>query len=94
MHWLIEALVSPAPLSEGNAALLNNQRRQPHPLSCPLRREISPLRFASVEMTRGALANIVISSGDACRYGADGKRFDETLSREISHPNASCTMVE
>ena len=29
-------------------------------------------------------ANIVISSGDACRYGADGKRFDDTLSREIS----------
>ena len=56
-----------------DAALLHNQRRKPHPLSCPLRREISPLRFASVEMTRGALANIVISSGDACRYGADGK---------------------
>ena len=35
-------------------------------------------------MTGGALANIVISSGDACRYGADGKRFDDTLSREIS----------
>ena len=45
-------------------------------------------------MTREVLANIVISSGDAYRYGADGKRFDETLSREISHPNASCTMVE
>ena len=29
-------------------------------------------------------ANIVISSGDACRYEADGKRFDDTLSREIS----------
>ena len=27
MHWLIEALVSPAPLSEGNAALLHNPRR-------------------------------------------------------------------
>ena len=45
-------------------------------------------------MTRGALANIVISSGDACRYGADGNRIDETQSREISQPNASCTMVE
>lgn len=31
MHWLIEALVSPAPLSEGNAALLNNQRRSRGP---------------------------------------------------------------
>ncbi len=31
MHWLIEALVSPAPLSEGNAALLHNPRRQPRP---------------------------------------------------------------
>ena len=50
-------------------ALLNNPRRKPHPLSCPLRREISPLRFASVEMTRGALANIVISSGGMRRYG-------------------------
>ena len=73
-------------------ALLNNPQRKPHPLSCPLRREISPLRFASVEMTRGALANIVISSGDACRYGADGKRFDETLSREISQRNAARTI--
>ena len=27
MHWLIGALVSPALLSEGNAALLNNPRR-------------------------------------------------------------------
>lgn len=26
MHWLIEALVSPASLSESNAALLNNPR--------------------------------------------------------------------
>ena len=69
MHWLIEALVSPASLSESNAALLNNPQRKPHPLSCPLRREISPLRFASVEMTRGALANIVISSGGMRRYG-------------------------
>ena len=48
------------------------------------RKEISPLRSASVEMTRGALANIVISSGDACRYGADGKHSHDTLSREIS----------
>ena len=55
-------------------------------------RGISPLRFASVEMTRGALANTVISSGDACRYGADGKRFDETLSREISQRNAARTI--
>ncbi len=36
---------------------------------------------------------LVISSGAACRYGADGKRFDDTLSREISRRNASCTMV-
>ena len=33
------------------------------------------------------LANTVISSGDACRYGADGKRFNDTLSREISRRN-------
>ena len=39
---------------------------------------------STVEMTRGVLANIVISSGDACRYGADGKRSHDTLSREIS----------
>ena len=58
----------------------------------PSEGEISPLRFASVEMTRGALANIVISSGDACRYGADGNRFDETLSREISQCNAARTI--
>ena len=69
-------------------ALLNNLRRKPHPLFCPLRREISPLRFATVEMTIGVPANIVISSGDACRYGADGKRIDDTLSPEISQRNA------
>ena len=92
MHWLIEALVSPALLSESDAqrthfegaerrtkcsesfslwdaALLHNPRRKPHPLSCPLRREISPLRFASVEMTIGVPANIVISSGGMRRYG-------------------------
>ena len=46
-------------------------------------------------MTRGALANIVISSGgDASVWVLEGNHFDETLSREISHPNASCTMVE
>ena len=50
----------------------------------------TPQRF--VEMTRGVLANIVISSGDACRYGADGKRFDETLSPEISQRNAARTI--
>ena len=43
-------------------------------------------------MTRGALANIVISSGAACRYGADGKRFDDTLSPEISQRNAARTI--
>ena len=73
-------------------ALLNNPRRKPHPLFCPLRREISPLRSATVEMTIGVPANIVISSGDACRYGADGKRFDDTLSREISQRNAARTI--
>ena len=40
------------------------------------------------EMTRGALVTIVISSGAACRYGADGKRIDDTLSREIFCRNA------
>ena len=38
------------------------------------------------------LAVTVISSGAACRYGADGKRSHDTLSREISHRNAACTM--
>ena len=56
------------------------------------RKEISPHRNATVEMTRGALATIVISSGAACRYGADGKLFDDTLSREISLLHASCTI--
>ena len=62
------------------------------PLFCPLRREISPLRSATVEMTIGVPANIIISSGDACRYGADGKRFDDTLSPEISQRNAARTI--
>jgi hypothetical protein len=68
MHWLIEALVSPVPLSAAMQPFYTTCG-QPYPLSCPLRREISPLRFASVEMTRGALANIVISSGGMRRYG-------------------------
>ena len=38
------------------------------------------------------LANTVISSGDACRYGADGKRFDDTLSRKISCRNVARTI--
>ena len=38
------------------------------------------------------LANTVISSGDACRYGADGKRFNDTLSREISRRNDAHTI--
>ena len=38
------------------------------------------------------LANTVISSGAACRYGADGKRFDEALSREISRRIAARTI--
>ena len=37
-------------------------------------------------------AATVISSGAACWYGADGKCFDDTLSREISHRNAACTI--
>ena len=73
-------------------------------LPVPSEGEISPLRSASVEMTgmgaaffvirppsemtRGALVTIVISSGAACRYGADGKRIDDTLSREIFCRNA------
>ncbi|WP_296982134.1 hypothetical protein, partial [uncultured Dialister sp.] len=40
---------------------------------------------------RGEAAT-VISSGAACRYGVDGKCFDDTLSREISHRNAARTM--
>ena len=35
---------------------------------------------------------LVIWSGAACRYGVDGKRFDDTLSREISHRNAARTI--
>ena len=38
------------------------------------------------------LANTVISSGAACRYGADGKRFDETLSLKISRRIAARTI--
>ena len=38
------------------------------------------------------LANTVISSGDACRYGADGKRFNDTLSRETSRRNDARTI--
>ena len=57
-----------------------------------LGREISPLRYATVEMTRGVLANTVISSGAACRYGADGKRAHDTLSREIFHRNVARTI--
>ena len=37
-------------------------------------------------------AATVISSGAACRYGADGKRIDDALSREISHRNAARTI--
>ena len=35
---------------------------------------------------------LVISSGAACRYGADGNRSHDTLSREISLLNASWTI--
>ncbi len=35
---------------------------------------------------------LVISSGAACRYGADGNRSHDTLSREISHRNAARTI--
>ena len=35
---------------------------------------------------------LVIWSGAACRYGADGKRAHDTLSREISHRNATRTI--
>ena len=34
-------------------------------------------------------ASTVISSGAACRYGADGKCIYDTLSREISRLNAA-----
>ena len=41
-------------------------------------------------MTIGAPANIVISSGgDAPVWVLEGNRFDETLSREISHQKAN-----
>ena len=43
-------------------------------------------------MTRVALAATVISSGAACRYGADGNRSDDTLSLKISRPNAARTI--
>ena len=35
---------------------------------------------------------MVISSGAACQYGADGKRFDNTLSPEIIRRNADRTI--
>ena len=76
-----------------NALMILRAERSPNVMPpVPSEGEISPLRFATVEMTRGALANIVISSGDACRYGADGKRFDDTLSREIFQRNAARTI--
>ena len=37
-------------------------------------------------------AATVISSGAACRYGADGNRSHDALSREISHRNAARTI--
>ena len=41
-------------------------------------------------MTIGVPANIVISSGgDAPVWVLEGNRFDETLSREISHQKAN-----
>ena len=43
-------------------------------------------------MTIGLPAATVISSGVACRYGADGKRSHDALSREISRRNAACTI--
>ena len=53
-----------------NALMKLLVERSPTPmLPVPWWSEIYPLRFASVEMTRGALANIVISSGGMRRYG-------------------------
>ena len=43
-------------------------------------------------MTRGVLTITVISSGAARRYGADGNRSDDTLSREISRSNVARTI--
>ena len=57
-------------------------------------KEISPLRSAFVEMTRGVPAATVISSEGTCRYGVDENRFDDTLSREISCLHALLTMEE
>ena len=91
MHWLIGALVSVAP-ERRQCSPSKQPAAKAAPLFCPLRREFSPLRSATVERTIGVPANIVISSGDACRYGADGKRFDDTLSREISQRNAARTI--
>ena len=45
-----------------------------------------------INMTTGVPAATVISSGAACRYGADGKCSHDTLSREISHRNAARTI--
>ena len=43
-------------------------------------------------MTIGVPAANVISSGGMCQYGADGKRFDDTLSLKISRHNAARTI--
>ena len=43
-------------------------------------------------MTIGVPAATVISSGAACRYGAEGKRFNDTLSLKISCRNAARTI--
>ena len=54
-----------------------------------------PFSMASFSVNDSQLpAGIVISSGGGAPvWVLEGNRFDETLSREISHPNASCTMV-
>ena len=98
LFWFHESKGLPLVISRGSRAGMRGSmgtlsRRFPASmLPGLLRREISPLRSASVEMTGGVLAATVISSGAACRYGADGKRFDDTLSREISLLHASCTI--
>ena len=55
MHWLIEALVSlRRPLSEGNAALLNNPRRKPPPPPLNPLNLLNPMNPHTEGVSKGA----------------------------------------
>jgi len=53
---------------------------------------LQALRWGAFLMGLWRHGSFVISSVAACRYGADGNRSDDTLSREISRRNAARTI--